>query len=123
MLKATIDFSKFIEVSVEKRLIFDEMEDCLVLPLRPNGIRWAKGGKLLMELLMPPRKPNPNRYLYGLMLHYCPPLVGMYFKIKKLGYWEQVKHLGVVTMEGGSPTARISKGYKEREQENHGYKI
>lgn len=101
MLRLSLDMSKFIGVELHQREFNGELVDCVSIPVKWNGARFKKGGSIIVEFTIVPKKPNKKNETHYVSLFYLPRYFKeQYMKVKELGLYEQVKYIGHISNWG-----------------------
>lgn len=103
MLFCVIRMSDFIGAEIHQREVMGEIQDCVSIPIKINGIRQYPKAGLQLHLLMVPKKPNPRQETHYLSVSFdslSPEAKKMQRKVYGLGYWKQLKYIGKVILSG-----------------------
>lgn len=103
MLFCVIRMSDFIGAEIHQREVMGEIQDCISIPIKINGIRQYPKAGLQLHLLMVPKKPNPRQETHYLSVSFdslSPEAKKMQRKVYGLGYWKQLKYIGKVILSG-----------------------
>lgn len=108
MFYQEIILSKFRSTSLEQREINGIMEDCIVIPLRINGIVRYKSGKVVLSTVIHPKKPNAYNET-----HYVSVCIGdpeVREENKRLGFAKDLMFIGRFKDNKYSKKTRNKKG-------------
>lgn len=103
MLFCVIRMSDFIGAEIHQREVMGEIQDCISIPIKINGIRQYPKAGLQLHLLMVPKKPNPRQETHYLSVSFdslSSEAKKMQRKVYGLGYWKQLKYIGKVILSG-----------------------
>lgn len=103
MLYCILRMNEFIGAEIHKREVMGEIQDCISIPIKINGIRQYPKAGLQLHLLMVPKKPNPRQETHYLSVSFdslSPEAKKMKRKVYGLGYWKQLKYIGKIVLSG-----------------------
>lgn len=90
-----IYLDRLIGTEVEQKEVLGEIQDCLVIPIKPNGIYRCRGGGFNWFFGATKRKINFRGVTHFLSVHFMD--MDDYSKVKELGYMdEQLKYIGQI---------------------------
>lgn len=93
MLLIEVYLERFVGADIERREVYGEVQDCVVIPLRPNGIKYGKRQTLKLFLGATPVKANAFGQTHFLSVHFVD--WADYKNAVDLGYMDnQLKYVG-----------------------------
>lgn len=94
MFYETLELSKLIGVDIHKREVNGQIEKCLSIPIRLNGIRESSANKYFMNLLLIERRANRKNNTHYVSLYFMDKQLKS--ELVSLGYSRNIKYIGFV---------------------------
>lgn len=106
MLYERIELTRFRNVEIIQREVEGQMEDCICIPIRRNGLYRTKGNRVYFRGFLMERHPNPKNHS-----HFVSVVIGdeeVRKEIEDLGFKKSFDYIGYAMTWGGK-RKRISK--------------
>ena len=92
MIFESLEITKMRGVEIHKREVNGEIQDCVSIPIKINGLCLTSKEKVFMNLLMKERRPNPDNLSHYVSLYTTDK--DLIRDIKQSGFEKDYKFLG-----------------------------